>query len=151
MLVTNAKPTCAQQQLLFRSRVPNAPPTVPANSLVVLAEVLGSRSVVMPATQNLIIRGERASKPANTLFRAKHRHRHRHNPWWPTRQLPLRNKKLFNRKPPALLLIIWMVCTALELWTPKSVTSTLLLLSWSVFFCFSHDDVAVVIMIGFIV
>ena len=40
-----------------------------ANSVVALAAVLGSRSVEMPVTQSLVIRGSRASEPAKANSR----------------------------------------------------------------------------------
>merc|ERR1739845_153805 len=52
------------QLLLPRSRVPSVLPTTPANSVVALAEVLGSNTVVIPATQTLVTRGTRALRPA---------------------------------------------------------------------------------------
>ena len=46
------------------SRVPSALPTMPANALVALAEVLGSGNVGISATQTSITLGERAWKSA---------------------------------------------------------------------------------------
>merc|ERR1739845_95962 len=51
----------AQPLLLVpRPRAPSAPPTKTAYPLVARAEAVGSRSVKLPATQNLITRGRRA-------------------------------------------------------------------------------------------
>ena len=52
------------QLLLPRPRVPSALLTMPAKSLVALAEVLGSGNVAISETQTSITLGERAWKPA---------------------------------------------------------------------------------------
>ena len=68
---------------LRRRHVPSAFPTSPANSLVVLPEVLGKGSVAKKTTQTLITLGARVSMHAKLPLRLNRRHLSCHSKWKP--------------------------------------------------------------------